>query len=83
MNEVAEIWARIGRDLPTNTGDSRTLPYICPNRRAPKMAGQKVHKRWSKTKIGKCPQQDSNLRTRLRRAVLYPLSYGGSATVKE
>src|ERR1700722_9560117 len=23
------------------------------------------------------PQQDSNLRTRLRRAVLYPLSYGG------
>src|SRR4051794_10843707 len=25
-----------------------------------------------------CPRQDSNLRTRLRRAVLYPLSYGGS-----
>lgn len=25
-----------------------------------------------------CPQQDSNLRTCLRRAVLYPLSYGGS-----
>lgn len=25
-----------------------------------------------------CPQQDSNLRHRLRRAVLYPLSYGGS-----
>ena len=24
-----------------------------------------------------CPRQDSNLRTRLRRAVLYPLSYGG------
>src|SRR5690348_14094928 len=24
------------------------------------------------------PRQDSNLRTRLRRAVLYPLSYGGS-----
>jgi hypothetical protein len=29
-----------------------------------------------------CPRQDSNLRTRLRRAVLYPLSYGGSATRK-
>jgi hypothetical protein len=29
-----------------------------------------------------CPRQDSNLRTRLRRAVLYPLSYGGSATGK-
>ncbi len=25
-----------------------------------------------------CPRQDSNLRHRLRRAVLYPLSYGGS-----
>ena len=26
----------------------------------------------------KCPRQDSNLRSRLRRAVLYPLSYGGA-----
>src|SRR3954449_8777243 len=26
---------------------------------------------------GWCPRQDSNLRHRLRRAVLYPLSYGG------
>jgi hypothetical protein len=25
-----------------------------------------------------CPRQDSNLRTSLRRRVLYPLSYGGS-----
>ena len=25
------------------------------------------------------PRQDSNLRSRLRRAVLYPLSYGGPA----
>jgi hypothetical protein len=24
-----------------------------------------------------CPRQDSNLRSRLRRAMLYPLSYGG------
>ena len=30
-----------------------------------------------------CPRQDSNLRHRLRRAVLYPLSYGGSATQEE
>jgi site-specific DNA recombinase len=29
-----------------------------------------------------CPRQDSNLRPRLRRAVLYPLSYGGSVTRK-
>jgi hypothetical protein len=28
------------------------------------------------------PQQDSNLRTRLRRPMLYPLSYGGSVTQK-
>ncbi|GIF48182.1 hypothetical protein Afe04nite_27210 [Asanoa ferruginea] len=33
--------------------------------------------------LRKCPRQDSNLRPRLRRAVLYPLSYGGSATEKE
>lgn len=25
----------------------------------------------------RCPRQDSNLRTRLRRPLLYPLSYGG------
>ena len=25
-----------------------------------------------------CPRQESNLRTSLRRAVLYPLSYGGA-----
>jgi hypothetical protein len=28
------------------------------------------------------PQQDSNLRSRLRRPMLYPLSYGGCATSK-
>jgi hypothetical protein len=27
--------------------------------------------------ITSCPRQDSNLRTALRRRVLYPLSYGG------
>ena len=34
------------------------------------------------SRYGMCPRQDSNLRPRLRRAVLYPLSYGGSATTK-
>ena len=29
-----------------------------------------------------CPRQDSNLRFRLRRATLYPLSYGGSGTTR-
>ena len=28
--------------------------------------------------VEECPRQDSNLRPCLRRAVLYPLSYGGS-----
>jgi CheY-like chemotaxis protein len=31
-----------------------------------------------RTPSGSCPRQDSNLRTRLRRPALYPLSYGGS-----
>ena len=30
-----------------------------------------------------CPRQDSNLRHRLRRAVLYPLSYGGGVRFAE
>ena len=30
------------------------------------------------TLCGRRPRKDSNLRSRLRRAVLYPLSYGGS-----
>lgn len=29
-----------------------------------------------------CPRQDSNLRSRLRRAVLYPLSYGGPSLAR-
>jgi CheY-like chemotaxis protein len=32
--------------------------------------------------ITRCPRQDSNLRHRLRRAVLYPLSYGGSRLLR-
>ena len=28
-----------------------------------------------------CPRQDSNLRTSLRRRVLYPLSYGGGSSI--
>ena len=32
---------------------------------------------WAGTARKTCPRQDSNLRHRLRRPVLYPLSYGG------
>jgi hypothetical protein len=28
----------------------------------------------------RCPRRESNTRTRFRRALLYPLSYGGSET---
>lgn len=39
------------------------------------------HFAWSdpcfRSLTGECPRQDSNLRTRLRRPLLYPLSYGG------
>jgi hypothetical protein len=31
-------------------------------------------------RMGRCPRQDSNLRTRLRRPALYPLSYEGERT---
>jgi CheY-like chemotaxis protein len=34
---------------------------------------------WSGAMSCQCPRQDSNLRTRLRRPVLYPLSYEGGA----
>ncbi len=33
--------------------------------------------------FGERPRQDSNLRTRLRRPLLYPLSYGGSGREKD
>ncbi len=36
----------------------------------------------SRTEGCVCPRQDSNLRHRLRRAVLYPLSYGGSGSTR-
>src|SRR5216683_3582011 len=35
---------------------------------------------YSKNSLYLRPQQDSNLRTRLRRPLLYPLSYGGTRT---
>jgi hypothetical protein len=38
---------------------------------------QRRHVRTSPV-LAVCPRQDSNLRHRLRRAVLYPLSYGGA-----
>ena len=53
---------RSGSYSPVNTG----LSAWCPRQCAPDSAPDT-----------QCPRQDSNLRSRLRRAVLYPLSYGG------
>ncbi len=36
-----------------------------------------AHRGGAPPSCGGCPRQDSNLRTRLRRPMLYPLSYGG------
>ncbi len=36
-----------------------------------------AHRSRSSDLVSRCPRQDSNLRTRLRRPALYPLSYGG------
>ena len=78
MND-AKTSERIRNDQPIMPGNRRSQPYRCAYEGSIVMTGQKACFGWSVTKIRMCPQQDSNLRTRLRRAVLYPLSYGGSA----
>jgi hypothetical protein len=35
----------------------------------------------AKTSMDRCPRQESNLRTRFRKPLLYPLSYGGSDAI--
>src|SRR5690348_5147861 len=54
-----------------------TLP-----RRVPRMILEARPERRCRWNESERPQQDSNLRTRLRRPVLYPLSYGGPVTPK-
>jgi hypothetical protein len=68
-----KTWARIGRRYPPTTVVYRTQPNTLRSSLSRKSPGQgpfPEFRRW-------CPRQDSNLRSRLRRAVLYPLSYGG------
>ena len=45
-----------------------------------RISGKRPAQRVSGRQADGCPRQDSNLRTRLRRPLLYPLSYGGSRT---
>ena len=70
LDEVAERMAAARAAL---------LPHCCPSPMALARRGRSERRIPSPTSaFSKCPRQDSNLRTRLRRAVLYPLSYGGS-----
>jgi hypothetical protein len=58
------------RSEPYTAGETKTARDL-------RMNGHEPCFRCSKLICVVCPRQDSNLRTRLRRAVLYPLSYGG------
>ncbi len=61
---------RTVRDSEKGRESVRLTPALCCR-----------HPPWSErgfgSLTGECPRQDSNLRTRLRRPLLYPLSYGG------
>ena len=77
MLSPARIRARRWCDPPTgfSSRDRRPDPqgYRCATRPQPRSSGPDQVSYWR-------PRQDSNLRSRLRRAVLYPLSYGGPAS---
>ena len=60
---------RPSTDRPAHETRHRTNSIIRPGRAGTTSQG--------------CPRQDSNLRHRLRRAVLYPLSYGGQLVVRQ
>jgi hypothetical protein len=71
-------WAAYGPQNPSDDGicwhdlsGNVNQPARVPAGQSPVNAGH-----------GKRPQQDSNLRSRLRRPLLSPLSYGGCATPK-
>jgi hypothetical protein len=73
---VATVAARSPQSPATQAPVAHTLPKgdagnTSAHRAERRSAGQ------ASNSIGR-PRKDSNLRSRLRRAVLYPLSYGGS-----
>ncbi len=81
-------------EAPSGAALPEAAPSVCrppevrgrpPEARDPTTRLRTTHERtvWRRQSLpdrpcGPCPRQDSNLRPRLRRAVLYPLSYGGS-----
>ena len=70
--------------LETHHADAPAGSRVAPGRsdRPGRGAGPGQNPR-SAPQFDGCPRQDSNLRPRLRRAVLYPLSYGGSRCANE
>lgn len=62
-------------DLPRELAVDRTRHHQPQNGKKPEPSGFGPCRYLEPITL--CPRQDSNLRPRLRRAVLYPLSYGG------
>ena len=78
VDQLVQLISRVGK----TTTASR--PSLTPRANENGPAGSSGSDPLIMRSLGQCPRQDSNLRSRLRRAVLYPLSYGGSnATDKE
>jgi len=71
---ATKIIPRISRDQRHSAAYDDAQRHMIENRVSDVSARQGLV---SRVTAG-CPRQDSNLRTRLRRPLLYPLSYGGS-----
>jgi hypothetical protein len=61
----------------SRTAPTRWIPLDSSGLARTQVAGVSAGQRPYRQVIELRPQQDSNLRTRLRRPLLYPLSYGG------
>jgi hypothetical protein len=76
---LSAAWAHIGRGI-WRMGARRGGRWWCRQRHKYCISPGQA---WFSQIVGWRPQQDSNLRTRLRRPLLYPLSYGGSDTARQ
>ena len=71
-------WGAYGAQNPSSAGIRQHLVSEAVNQPSSVPAGQGQESPANNER----PQQDSNLRSRLRRPLLSPLSYGGCATPK-
>jgi hypothetical protein len=62
------------------TGQGRDADQPREGRERPGRAVEETHAERNRPehRLNRCPRQESNLRTRFRKPLLYPLSYGGS-----